>query len=105
MIRSKTPRQPFTGKPYLPDEFKASQVEILLLLVDEVVPMDRINAWSEAERVAAGDWAFRSHLRASDNLNRVPLMPECVKRDRIDPARGADGTVMDLVPRPIGDGR
>jgi hypothetical protein len=75
---------------------------MLLLLVEHVVPRSRLEAWSPLERYAAGDWALRVHVRASDNLNRVPSKPECVRRDSVplgEREREQTGTVMDLSPK------
>lgn len=79
---------PRTGRAYPKEFFSVEMVDTLLMLVDAVVPTELIAGWSDEDRKAAGDWALRRHLRASDNLNRVPSMPECVKRD---------ATVFDLV--------
>lgn len=48
----------------------------LLELVSVDVPLNVIRyAWSWDERAAAEDWAVRTHLRASDNIIRVPPCP------------------------------
>lgn len=73
----KTLRDPRTGQPYTPDCFSIDTVDTLLLLVDAVVPIERIAGWSAEERQAAGDWALR---KLPTVLHRVPQMPECVKR-------------------------
>lgn len=73
---------PLTGRPYTKDYFNAEAVHALLLAEGSFdVPLAAVQRWTDEERRAAGDWALRSHLRASDNLNRVPARPECVEHD------------------------
>lgn len=69
---------PLTDRPYAPDRFDAATVDTLLMLADGPVPMETILGWSAEEKQAAGDWAMRVYLRASDNRNRVPAKPLCV---------------------------
>jgi hypothetical protein len=51
----------------------------LLLLVDVKVPLVVIREWSGWERQQANDWAGAVHAHASDNNNRVPPLPRCLK--------------------------
>jgi hypothetical protein len=93
---------PMSGQRYRKTDFDPEAVDLLLLLVDEVVPRAAIDAWTQEERHAVGDWALRTHLRASDNLNRVPSKPECVRRDAVSLDQreySETGTVMDLAPK------
>lgn len=54
----------------------------MLELVSIDVPLKVVKAWSWDERAAAEDWAGRSHLRASDNIIRVPPCPLHVEKHR-----------------------
>jgi hypothetical protein len=89
---------PLNGRPYAKDAFDAVTVDTLLCLADAPAPMEVILSWSEEQLVAAGDWALRVHLRASDNLNRVPPKPDHV--GAVECSRegyGDSGTVFDVV--------
>src|SRR6185437_1499498 len=85
---SKVLRDPRSGRPYPKSCFSVAQVSGLLSLVDTVVPLKRISTWSADDLLAAGYRALRTHLRASDNSNRVPPVPECVRRDRVESEYG-----------------
>jgi hypothetical protein len=51
----------------------------LLALASKQLPWVTWNSWSSEQRAQAANWAAATHLRASDNNNRVPPMPEHVK--------------------------
>lgn len=55
-------------------------VHDLILLTDYNVPMDEIRKWTWEEREAVADWAAATHLRASDNHNKVPPKPEILSK-------------------------
>jgi hypothetical protein len=84
---------PLTGNRYPKDYFDTDTVVTLLLLADVDASAETIASWTPEERHSAGDWALRSHLRASDNLNRVPARPPHI--DSLSAANqtvaGADG--------------
>lgn len=90
---------PRTGRPYRKDAWKNLAVVIdLLEMVDSPVLEDIVTSWTDEEIHAAGDWALRSYYRASDNLNRVPPKPECVRLgERPRQGYGNTATVMDIV--------
>lgn len=68
---------PLTGKKYPAGYFDAETVETLLLLAD--VECADVSKWTQQQQAEAGNWALRSHLKASDNTHvRVPLRPEWV---------------------------
>ncbi len=48
----------------------------LLLLVCIKVPLSRIRSWTPQQVEAAEKWAASVHLRASDNIVRVPPKPK-----------------------------
>lgn len=48
----------------------------LLGLVGRDLPRTHFDAWSEKDRRAVEKWAVACHLRASDNIVRVPREPE-----------------------------
>jgi hypothetical protein len=53
-----------------------------LLLVSEYVPLATIRGWTVRQRELAYEWAFRTHLIASDNDNVKNIKkPACVTRD------------------------
>ena len=87
---------PLTGRPYLKDYFDAERVEALLLCVGvDANQLDVMRDWNPDQLAAAGDWALRSHLRASDNNTvRVPPQPSHVPDIR--PLNEGARTVMDL---------
>lgn len=87
---------PLTGRAYPKGYFDAETTETLLMLADVDVPRKSIERWTLEQRAEAGDWALRSHLRASDNLNRVPPKPECVKLAEVRREPGNTGTVFDI---------
>jgi len=87
-------RVPFTGQRYPKGHFNVENVRLLLLLVDATDDLP-IESWSEDQIEQAGDWAVRSHLRASDNLNRVPERPSFIPVRPLNSGAGT-GTVMDL---------
>jgi hypothetical protein len=90
---------PRTGRPYAKEPFSAEAVDTLLCLADAPVPMEVILGWNSEQIQMAGDWALRVHLRASDNLNRVPPKPAHVAEAEIprEAYDGKTGTVMDIV--------
>lgn len=68
---------PLSGKKYPNDHFTRDRVQTLLLLVDEPVPAELIDAWGTEDLHDVGDWAWRNHLRASDNNRvRIPARPK-----------------------------
>lgn len=70
---------PFTGGRYPADYFRPNVVRDLLLLVSVEVTPALVEGWSEEQRKAAGNWALRVHLKASDNNTvRVPEKPSFV---------------------------
>lgn len=78
---------PFTGKPYPAGYFTPATVAILLSLASIEVPEATIQAWTDQQRHDAGDWAIRTHARASDNLNQVPPKPAFLPKERgVNPA-------------------
>lgn len=85
---------PFTGKRYSKSFFDARMVESLLLLVAVDIEAGVVARWTPDQLQQAGDWALRTHLRASDNTNRVPPRPEFVPDFR--PLNAGARTVMDL---------
>lgn len=50
-------------------------IQDLLLLVGYDVPNKEIAKWSEGRIAQVKKWAFAVHLRASDNIVRVPNRP------------------------------
>lgn len=76
----------------------------LLALVSVSVSLRNLRRWSDEERALAEQWAAKSHLRASDNIVRVPPRPPCVSRDgrQILPGAGLFGTfVRGRLPREV----
>jgi hypothetical protein len=58
-------------------------VQSILLLVDlREIPLTAIQGWTDEQCLLATDWAGSVHLNASDNLSRVPAMPEFLKAYR-----------------------
>jgi len=51
----------------------------LLALVSRRASLNALRSWTPNQRAAAEKWAAATHLRASDNVVRVPPMPACVK--------------------------
>jgi hypothetical protein len=47
----------------------------VLILVGVHIPAAQMERWTHLERVLAYDWAWRLHLRASDNLNHARQKP------------------------------
>jgi hypothetical protein len=52
----------------------------VLLMVNVDLPRELLCRWSVQERAIVEDWACRLHLRASDNIVRVPPKPDLVTR-------------------------
>jgi hypothetical protein len=52
----------------------------LLMLVGLEVPLTHILRWTAKQREQAEEWASKSHLRASDNIVRVPVKPAFLNR-------------------------
>jgi hypothetical protein len=75
---------PRTGCAYEKDAFNADAVDTLLCLVDVRVPIEVIRGWTPEQLQTAGDWAVRSHLRASDNSTRVGRKPAHVDTAELD---------------------
>jgi len=46
-----------------------------LVIHDQPVPLEVIEAWTPEQRLLADDWALCVHHSASDNGNRVPAKP------------------------------
>lgn len=86
---------PLTGRPYLVGYFDKETTETLLLLVD--VDSDQLDVWSwNAQQLReAGDWALRTHLRASDNVT-VPVPPRPAHVPDCRPLNPDAKTVMEL---------
>lgn len=51
----------------------------MLLLVDRKAKLSDLRRWSPAKREEAAKWAGLVHLRASDNVVRVPDEPAHVR--------------------------
>lgn len=51
----------------------------MLLLVDRPASIGQLMRWTPNQRASAEKWAAAVHLRASDNIVRVPPEPSCVK--------------------------
>jgi hypothetical protein len=85
---------PCTGRPYRKGFFTLSRVRDLLLCAAVEVSDRETAAWNQVQLDQAGDWALRAHLRAGDNLNRVPPRPPHVPDFR--PLNHGAGSVMDL---------
>lgn len=52
----------------------------MLALVGVMVTLELANSWTELERYVVLDWAWRTHLRASDNVVRSrprPILLSC----------------------------
>ncbi len=54
-------------------------VVLALELVSMEVPVEKVKGWTEDQMKAAFEWAWKLHLQASDNIVRVPPMPEFLK--------------------------
>ena len=67
---------PLTSRPYRKDFFDRETVRDLLLLVGVDCDEFTLASWDARQRMEAGNWALRIHLRASDNnCVRVPPRP------------------------------
>jgi hypothetical protein len=83
MIALVRPPNPYTHRRYPSNFFPTPVVRDLLLLVSVEVAAEIIRGWSDLQREIAGDWALRSHLRASDNNTvRVPEKPDFIPEFR-----------------------
>ena len=51
-------------------------IQDLLALVDHKVTLKEIASWSNDKREKVVKWAGKVHLRASDNIVRVPPKPK-----------------------------
>jgi hypothetical protein len=69
-------------------ELTAELLSDVLTLVSVTIPPERITRWTHLERVLAYDWAWRLHLRASDNLNHARQKPWFVTRTETEAAHG-----------------
>lgn len=66
-------------------------VRSFLRLVGSDVPTAEIEKWSPLERALAYDWAYRVHLKASDNIIKLrekPTFVTAAERHEPDPATG-----------------
>lgn len=89
------PVNPFSHRRYPDSFFTPLVVRELLLLVSVDVPLADVQSWTNSQRIVAGDWALRTHLRASDNNTvRVPEKPSFIPDFR--PMDSACGSVMEL---------
>lgn len=52
----------------------------MLGLVSKEVSVEVLSGWTEEQRELAAKWAAKTHLRASDNIVRVPPCPEHVRK-------------------------
>lgn len=97
------PRERRYHSPKMPKKWPATRkdqaISDLLGMVEVDAAVDVVVKWSDEEAFAAMHWAWKSHLRASDNIVKVPPMPaflvpyECVT-EIIGPS------VLDMVRRP-----
>jgi len=65
-----------------PKDWKRSNLElrdILSLVMNYVPSLNKINSWTDDQAYQAEDWASCVHLRASDNIIRVPKRPSFLK--------------------------
>ena len=62
-------------------EVSASAVVTILSLVSVRAEPDTVKGWTQHERVLAYDWAYRIHLRASDNPVRLRPRPTFIPVD------------------------
>lgn len=82
-MKNGAPRSAEWLKRNLPSYIKENRqrtpedIQSLLALVihEELVPLEVIAAWTPEQRLLADDWAINVHVRASDNINRVPAKP------------------------------
>lgn len=63
-------------KQFLHKPAKTKVLQDLLALCDTWVGRKKINAWTPLQRAQAHLWAWKTHLRASDNPVRVPARPD-----------------------------
>lgn len=57
-------------------KIESQQLVDLLGLVDVLVTVPIVDAWTRQDRVLASTWACLVHLKASDNGNYVPPRPQ-----------------------------
>lgn len=57
----------------LRDEGRSLQAT--LALVDRRATLNQLRRWTQGQREQASAWAWKQHLRASDNNVRVPPIP------------------------------
>lgn len=83
----------------LKEPIRPWQLQKMLWLVDERVPIGELKDWTEEMRAIAEDWACRVHLRASDNVTvRVPQRPKFIpERVPLIPKGTPTGTLYDLI--------
>jgi hypothetical protein len=65
------------------DPIETTVLQDVLLMVNVDLPRELLCRWNVMERAIAEDWAVRLHLRASDNIIRVPPKPAFVTRAEI----------------------
>jgi len=65
-------------KSYTRDN-ESVEASLLLVDLDPQPTLAEISTWSTEQCLLAQDWACLVHVRASDNINRVPAMPEHLK--------------------------
>src|SRR5690242_12844657 len=75
--------------------------DVLLAIFSESPSLIALRSLSNLQRAIVADYAARVHLRASDNLVRVPQKPDFIKLDGIKPT-GNTGTLHDLIPQSEG---
>lgn len=51
---------------------------LLLLVMEDAPSAEQVEIWTQIERIRAAKWAAATHLRASDNIVRVPPVPDVV---------------------------
>lgn len=63
--------------------------DLLLLVRSYEVPLSKIETWTDVERAQICAWAGAIHLRASDNIVRVPEKPALIAI--LDHLNGSNG--------------
>lgn len=77
---------------------EVTQTRLMLISIAPIPSLDEIQTWTDSQCLLSDDWAFAEHLRASDNLNRVPAVPEhLVPYQRHYPQRTPKQAARDLV--------
>lgn len=62
-------------------QISAESVAMMLSLVHVNAEIETVRSWTQLERVLAYDWAYRVHLRASDNPTPVRARPTFIPVD------------------------